>query len=319
VGKNKNDFVPADGTVGDPFASPYEVPVAGGRLTVAHAGPRADHAAIVVLAIHGITGNGMVWRSVARDVTRSTQISVLAPDLRGRGESGALPGPYGIGAHVADMLAVLDHVGVERAVLVGHSMGAYVAARFAAEHPERAAGLVLVDGGIPVCDLTEQAAAAAHAFLVGPALARHAMSFMSAQAYLEFWHQHPAFADAWNEDVEAYVLHDLRGKPGNLRYAVSAEAIETDSDNMLSDRVNRNAITHVHTPLRLLRSLRGALGDENLLIEQRELDAFMAYHPTAKVENVTGVNHYTIVLGDSPGPPRIAAAIEAAARDATST
>jgi hypothetical protein len=177
---------------------------------------------------------------------------------------------------------------------------------------------VLVDGGTPVSDLSKEAAAAAHAFLVGPALARHAMSFMSAQAYLEFWRQHPAFAHAWNEDVEVYVLHDLSGKPGNLRYAVNAQALETDSDNMLSDRENRNAIVQVRTPLHLLRSLRGALGDKNLLIQQRELDAFVAYHPTAKVEDVNGVNHYTIVLGDSPGPPRIAAAIEAAAKAATS-
>jgi pimeloyl-ACP methyl ester carboxylesterase len=303
---------------GDPFGTPLAVPVAGGSLTVAHAGPPLDQAKIVVLAIHGITSNGMVWRSVARTVTRSTEMSILAPDLRGRGDSTALPGPYGIATHVADMLAVLDHVGADRAVLVGHSMGAYVAARIAAEHPERVAGLVLIDGGTPVCDLTDDAAAAAQAILVGPALARHAMPFMSAQAYLEFWRQHPAFAQAWNDDVEAYVLHDLSGKPGAWRYVVSVEAIAADSDDMLSDGVNRNAIRDVQTPLHLLRALRGAYGDENLLIPQPALDAFVAQHPTAEVEDVHGVNHYTLLLGDSPGPPRVAAAIESAAQAATS-
>jgi lipase len=217
------------------------------------------------------------------------------------------------------MLAVLDFVGERRAVLVGHSMGAYVAARIVAEHPERAAGLVLIDGGTPVSNLTEEAAAAAHAFLVGPALVRHAMPFMTANAYLEFWRQHPAFAEAWNDDVEAYALYDLSGKPGALRYVASVEAIETDSDDMLSDRVNLESSDHVQIPIRLLRAPRGALGDEHALIQQPDLDAFVARHPTAGVEEVPGVNHYTLLLGDSPGPPRVAAAIEAAVRAAMST
>jgi pimeloyl-ACP methyl ester carboxylesterase len=284
---------------------------------VAHAGPPLDDTEVVVLAIHGITSNRMVWRSVVRDLTRHSQIGVLAPDLRGRGDNAALPGPYGIAAHVEDMIAVLDHAGVDRAVLVGHSMGAYAASRIAADHPERTAGLVLVDGGIPVSDFTEETAGALQAFLVGPALARHAIPFMSVRAYLDFWRQHPAFAHAWNADVEAYVLHDLRGKPGAFRYVISVEAIEFDGEDMLSDPANRNALSQLQIPLQLLRAPRGALGDENPLIPQADLDAFIARHPAAHVEEVGGVNHYTLLLGDSPGPARVVAAIEAAAEAAT--
>jgi lipase len=290
-------------------------------MTVAHASAQLDHADldqadIVMLAIHGITSNGLVWRSVMREVTRDAQLSVYAPDLRGRGDNAALPGPFGLATHVADMVAILDHVGAERALLVGHSMGAYVAARLAAEHPERAAALVLVDGGTSVSELTKRAANAAHAFLVGPALARHAMRFMSAQAYLDFWRQHPAFADAWNADVEAYVLHDLSGKPGAFRYVINVAAVEADSDDMVSDRSHRDAINRVKCPMHLVRAARGALGDDNPLIKQSELDTFVAEHPAAHVESLLDVNHYTVLLGDSPGPTRVAAAIEAAARPA---
>lgn len=283
---------------------------------VAWAGPSPEQAGIVVLAIHGIASNGVVWRSVARDVTRGGHVSVLAPDLRGRGKNAALPGPYGIAAHVADMITVLDHLGVVRAVLVGHSMGAYVAARIAAEHPERTAGLVLLDGGIPASELTAEAAAAAHAFLVGPALARQAMPFVSPQAYLVFWRQHPAFAHAWNGDIEAYVLHDLSGRPGAFKYVVSVEALQADSDDMLIDAANRNAINRVKIPIHLLRAQGGVLGDDNPLVSQSQLDAFMAQHPTACVEEVDGVNHYTLVLGNSPGPARVTVAIASAAQAA---
>jgi pimeloyl-ACP methyl ester carboxylesterase len=282
-------------------------------LTVARAGPPVGEAETVVLGIHGIAGNLMTWRSVARELAGRTGISLLAPDVRGRGRSAGLPSPYGIAAHVADMLAVLDHLGVERAVLAGHSMGAYVAARLAAEHPERVAGLVLVDGGPSVDVFTPQAAAVAYAVTVGPALARRALPFSSAEAYIDFWHHHPAFADAWDEDVEAYVLHDLVGEPGALRYTINVDALRVDSDEMLADPVNRTAIDRVQAPVRLLRAPRGTLNDDNPMIARPLLDAFIAEHPAVEVEEVEDVNHYTVILGNSPGPARVADAIEAVA------
>jgi pimeloyl-ACP methyl ester carboxylesterase len=304
--------------INDPFGSSYAAPVVGGALKLAHAGPPPDRADAVVLAIHGITANRMVWRAVAREMARNTRVCVLAPDLRGRGENTGLPGPYGLAVHVADMLAVLDHCGVQRAVLAGHSMGAYLAARIAAEHPGRVASLVLVDGGIPVGELSDEEAAAANAITVGPALARHALTFTSDDAYLDFWRLHPAFLNAWNDDVEAYVLHDLGGKPGAWRYRINVEAVEADSDQMLRDPCSQNVIDRANVPIRVLRAARGALDDENPLIPQRALDNFIAENPAVEVEQVESVNHYTVMLGEGPGPVRVAAAIDAAARAATS-
>jgi pimeloyl-ACP methyl ester carboxylesterase len=303
--------------IGGSCGSSYAIPVAGGSLTVGHLGPPPDQADAVVLAIHGITANMMVWRPVARELARA-RVSTLAPDLRGRGESAALPAPYGIAAHVADLLAVLDHVGVQRAVLAGHSMGAYVAARLSAEHPERAAGLVLVDGGVSFDGLAPEVEAAAQALTVGPAMVRRAITFPSAEGYLDFWRQHPAFGDAWNDDVEAYALHDLGGSPGAFKYVISMDAVETDSDEMLSDPITRTAIDHVRVPVRLLRAPRGTLDDENPLISRSLLDAFTADHPAADVEEVSGVNHYTVMLGESRGSRRVAAAIEATTRTTAS-
>ena len=76
-------------------------------------------------------------------------------------------------AYARDLLAVLDHFGLERAVLVGHSLGGYAVARFAADHPR--AGLrrsLLIDGGLSApmpADVDPQAVVAA---VLGPALAR---------------------------------------------------------------------------------------------------------------------------------------------------
>src|SRR6266498_2069724 len=124
-----------------PFHTILAVPVAGGSLHVGVAGAVPGTPGVpVVLAVHGITGSHRSWAGVARHLgdTRGLHlpppgpVTVLAPDLRGRGESSGLAGPYGMAAHVDDLLAVLDHVGCARAVVAGHSMGAYIAARFAA-------------------------------------------------------------------------------------------------------------------------------------------------------------------------------------------
>ena len=302
----------------DPFGSTLSVPVPGGRLLVGQAGPAPVGSDTVVLAIHGIASNLMAWSAVSRLLMRDPGVTILAPDLRGRGENTALPGPYGLVTHVLDMLAVLDHLGVRRAVLAGHSMGAYIAARIAAEHPERVTSLVLVDGGLPVGEISDETAAAAHALIVGPAIARHALTFTSDAAYLEFWRLHPAFRDAWNDDVEAYVLHDLGGPPGARRYHVNVDAVEADGAQVLRDPSNQSALEHANMPIHLLRAERGVLDDESPLVSTPALERFVASNPAAEVELVSGVNHYTVLIGEGPGPERVAAVIDAAARAAAS-
>jgi pimeloyl-ACP methyl ester carboxylesterase len=289
----------------DPFTARFEVPVAGGALQVARAGPPADSAECVVLAVHGVTASLMTWVTVAREL--DGRVCLLAPDLRGRGRSATLPPPYGMAAHVADLIAVLDHVGTASAVLVGHSMGAYIAARLAAEQPERAAGLVLLDAGLPVAppddpDTLEAA--------VANAVVRLAISFATADQYIQGWRAHPAFAHAWNADLEAYARYDLVEDGGVVRCAASAAAVRTDTREMVLDEGTRNALERVRTSAQLLRAERG-LFDDDPLIPADVLHAFAAAHPSVHVEEVSGVNHYTLVMGHSPGPRRVAAAIDA--------
>jgi pimeloyl-ACP methyl ester carboxylesterase len=133
----------------DPFRGSYYIPVAGGRLHVARAGPPPREASTVVVGVHGITGSHVAWRPVARVLADHPDVCLLAPDLRGRGVSARLP-LHGFRDHVDDVVAVLDQLGIERALLAGHSMGAYVVARVASEHPRLASGVVLVDGGLPL-------------------------------------------------------------------------------------------------------------------------------------------------------------------------
>ena len=86
-----------------------------------------------MLAIHGITSTSRTWLATARAL--GDRATLLAVDLRGRGRSIELPPAVGLDAHVRDMVAVLDAIGQTRAVVVGHSLGAYIATRLAPRIP----------------------------------------------------------------------------------------------------------------------------------------------------------------------------------------
>ena len=105
------------------------------------AGEEAGEGTPVVL-LHGLTATRRYVVMGSRNLERGGH-RVLMYDARGHGRSD--PGDaYGYDALAADLLAVLDDRGIDRAVLAGASMGAHTIVRFALEHPERAAALVLI-------------------------------------------------------------------------------------------------------------------------------------------------------------------------------
>jgi pimeloyl-ACP methyl ester carboxylesterase len=297
----------------DPFEECYEIDVAGGQLHVARAGARPEEAESVVLAIHGVTASLMTWRTVARAVATHPDVCLLAPDLRGRGRSAGLPGPYGIAPHIDDLIEVLDHVGARRVILVGHSLGAYLAARLAAEHPERDAALVLLDSGLPVP--TPSNAEAMLEETAENVAMRLDITFPSTENYVSAWRVHPALADAWSDDIDAYARYDMVEEDHRARCVASTAAVLADSSEMVLDETTRLALDHVPagSSVQLLRAERGLFNDkDDPLIPADLLRAFASSHPEVRVEEVAGVNHYTLVMGDSPGPARVAAAIDRA-------
>jgi lipase len=299
-----------EATAGDPFGPGLDVPVAGGSLHVATTGPLGDGP--VALCVHGITSSSRAWSLVAPHL-ESAGVAVAAVDLRGRGASNGLPGPYGLAAHVADLVAVLDHLGVERVVVVGHSMGAYVAARLAAaDHGDRVAAVVLVDGGLPLPppppDLDADPQATLDA-LLGPAIARLRQTFASEEDYVAFWRAHPAFAGPgeWGPAVEAYARYDLTGEPPALRSRAVEDAVRADGAELVLDEPGHvAALRALRCPTALLRAPAGLLGSPPPFLPEDLAAAAAAEVPSLEVATVDGTNHYTITLAE-PGAGTVAA------------
>lgn len=286
----------------------FVVATEGGDL---HVG-RWGHGDKVVVAAHGITGNHMSWQAVARHLP--ADVSLVAPDLRGRGRSTDLPGPFGMRAHAADLLAVLDHLGLDHAVLTGHSMGAYVATTAATSDTQRWSSLVLIDGGVALPLPPGVHPEAILKGVLGPALARLEMTFESRSTYLDFWRAHPAFADAgcWNEDAEAYFDHDLIGSPPELRSSASLEAVRFDGTELLVDDEVRRACGQVTQPAVLLRASRGLLNQVPPLLPDEVIEPLRSSWPIQQEMLVDDTNHYTILLAPT-GAAVVADHLEAAA------
>jgi pimeloyl-ACP methyl ester carboxylesterase len=99
----------------------------------------------VLLLLHGITNSSQTWEGVAPRLAE--RFTLIAPDLLGHGESATPRGDYSLGAHASGARDVLTALGIERATVVGHSLGGGIAMQFAYQFPERCERLVLVSSG----------------------------------------------------------------------------------------------------------------------------------------------------------------------------
>ena len=266
------------------------VPVTGGHLNV---GTRMGReGAPVVVMIHGITANHLTWAMVADEL--GDDVTILAPDLRGRAGSASAPGPYGMVNHAQDIRSILDHVGVDQAVIVGHSMGAFVAAAFAANHADRMAGLVLVDGGVSFATLPEGADIdAVLGEILGPTMQRLSMTFESVDAWLDFWKQHPSLQD-WNDAIEAYVMADMVGDAPKFRSGVTVDAIRADGADTLGD--GGQFFRQLTQPTPWLLAPRGLLNQVPPLYPDELVATLVAEVPALQPHVVDDVNHFTITL-----------------------
>ena len=98
-----------------------------------------------IVLIHGMLNSSSHWRSVAQSL--ASEYTVIAPDLIGHGDSAAPRGDYSLGAHAASIRDLLAAIGIDRATIVGHSLGGGVAMQFFYQFPQRVERLALISSG----------------------------------------------------------------------------------------------------------------------------------------------------------------------------
>ena len=275
------------------------IEVDGGTLSYTRSGRPEG---VTALAVHSLTQHRGVW-----DVCRESlgDMDLIAVDLRGRGGSRDLPGPSTIARHVSDLERVVDALGLERIVIAGQSLGAFVALALAVEQPEITAGLVLVDGGLPFPELQD----------VSSMVNRLEQTYASAEEYRTLWRSYPAVASRWNEAIERFVDADLVGSPPELRPGCRPEHAAQDLTEVAE--MTEAPLSQLTVPSILLRAQRGVMDDPPGLYPRAYLEEVITRHGLdMEIREVNGSNHLTILLVD-PFAAQVAGAItDLALRDA---
>lgn len=270
----------------------FSIDVDGGGLALFRYG--ADQGNPVLL-IHGVTSSNRAFQLFAQSLIARGK-TPYAVDLRGRGDSNALPGPFGMDVHARDMAAIVRQFNWQKVDVIGHSMGAFVTVAFIGLYPELVDQAVLVDGGIPLPLPPGMTIEQVMPLILGPALARLAMTFESRAAYREYWRPHPAFNKGWSDVLEEYVDYDLRGKAPKMHPATSPQAVEEDSQFLFGTSLIEDTLKGLSNKTLFIKAERGLQNEEGGLYPFPVLDAVLPQYPMLDLKFLPDTNHYDMFL-----------------------
>jgi len=241
-----------------------------------------------ILCIHGLTANCRSWDLLASSL--APRHKVLAMDLRGRGLSDSPPSGYSVENHCRDILALMDDQNLERPVLMGHSLGAFISLVFAAKHPRRVDRLILVDGGGKLSD-----AQMAKVFAgIKPSLDRLGKVFPDFESYLALLKQAP-FLQPWNSFFETYFRYEVEDVEGGVRSRVHPKHIEEEAGN-LRKMDSSQFYKKVMTPTLILRATKGMLAEDDLVLPADVAEGMVREIPNARKVDLEGTHHYSILF-----------------------
>jgi pimeloyl-ACP methyl ester carboxylesterase len=254
-----------------------------------------------VVCLHGITAQHRAFNALARYLASSR--SLVGVDLRGRGDSAKPESGYGLKTHAADVIRVLDHLGLRRAVIAGHSMGGFVALKAALSYPDRVRALVLLDGGWPRTEVSpeemseeQKQEAAAMEEGLERAFRRLDMTFESPKDYLNFWFPDRGLTmEDLPPDLADYYLYDLEEVEGGYSPKASRAAAEEDSPSVSSDSPTADEMRNVQCPVALVRASQGFFPGSDPLISDETRDVMAGVLDFRSDMLVDGANHYTML------------------------
>lgn len=241
-----------------------------------------------ILCIHGLSANGRCWDIIASSLIMD--LRVIAVDLRGRGRSDKPAAGYSIDVHVRDLCALMNDMKLSRPIVMGHSLGAYIALVLAARHPDLVDSIILVDGGGMLNQVqTEQFQNA-----IKPALDRLTQVFPSFEDYIAPMKMAPFF-QPWTQTLENYFRNDVKEVAGGIASLVAAETIIEEALNL------QQTDFHEFYPLvkcdaLILRATNGILGPADLLLPDYSVEEMLRSLSSVRCIDIPGANHYSIVF-----------------------
>ncbi|USG65065.1 alpha/beta hydrolase [Brevibacillus ruminantium] len=240
-----------------------------------------------IVGIHGLAGNHKHFTALANEL--SPEYRVLAYDVRGRGNSSRAEQDSSILLHAEDTIELIESLGIKSPILIGHSMGAFIAAIVASKY-KNLAGVVLVDGaGLLTSKEIE---------IVKPALDRLGKSFPSKEAYIHHSQNiYHAMGLEWNEYFEEGILYGVEEVDGQVRFKGEPEVIMKDLESIERDFDHKQICSSIACPV-LLVIANGKIGGSPVYTEE-SYSKTKEY--TANLQSyLSDANHYSILLDRQP-------------------
>ena len=243
-----------------------------------------------VVAVHGISSTHLLWQWTA---AAAPGLRIVAPDLRGRGSSVDVPGPYGLARHRDDVLAVMDALEIDRAVLAGMSMGGFVATALANAAPDRFIEVLLVDGGPPMkppptLPTTEGGADEPMA----DRIQRTERTYARVEDYKRTFLAGVG-ASLVPEDplLTDYLRYDLAGQPPELEVRLSADAVRADLVDVFTVSPVEEWMAGITLPVTLLYAEWSVGAGSEPAYSDDVVDGWRKRVPQLNARLVPGVDH----------------------------
>lgn len=253
-----------------------------------------------IIFVHGLSANAFCFQAFADDLACDHR--VFAYDLRGRGGSDKPENRYSIPIHAADLAELIDELGLDRPVVVGHSLGGFVALYFAAHYPEKLSKLVLIDAGAspPWKTIEEQPA------WLSTSINRLGTVVPSFEEYVQRLKAAPFLGPYWNRYIDLYFEHDVRRRnDGSVISKGYREGILEDNNRQLSENLPKGQWKNVTVPTLLIRAGQGLFSDNDQLLSEEYAAAIQQEIKNCRYVNFPALNHYTIIFGVDDGPAQV--------------
>lgn len=237
---------------------------------------------IPLLLLHGMADHALVWSSLGDYLSSNYQ--VIAPDLRGHGESGKPATGYHFQDYIGDLRALINHLGWRQAHILGHSWSAKIAAIWATQQPEVFKSLILVDP-----------------FFIDKMPSWMRITFPILYQVLPFLKITRSFDSYQSIEAIARQLKQYKGW-SNLQQEVFKNAIEQKADGSWSSKFTLSARGEIFEDVMGFAGLTKALDIPSLLILPQQglnrtawqIQSYKKYLKSLEIKKIPG-NHWAFL------------------------
>ncbi|QDQ00412.1 alpha/beta hydrolase [Lysinibacillus fusiformis] len=236
-----------------------------------------------IIAVHGLTGNHMQMHYYAELL--KGEYRFISVDLKGRGNSAPAPANTGIDLHTQDILALIDALNIERPILMGYSMGAFIMANVASKRQD-IKGVILLDGAATCTDHQRQ--------IVEPSLGRISKPYETADAYVEEIKEiYGRLGVEWTDHLASVGRYEIEEKDGHWENKSDEEKIQLDFQSFYAYKPE-DVFEHVECPVLLIHSTGNIGAMPALFLTESYIETLKYAKNVWKFTSDS--NHYTLVF-----------------------